>query len=119
MEFSRRAGIERRGGVRYPATAAGGTDPGRRDIAGICDGLRLADRRDHLESRYLGAWYYYIELSYPDWLGDWSRPDEPDDARPVGDIGCRLEPGARGRQIAAFLPVGRFHPRGLPAVRDE
>jgi len=51
--------------------------PGRPDSAGrqyvrVCDGLRPARCRDHLESRHLVSRPALVEFAHPDWIDHWS-----------------------------------------------
>jgi hypothetical protein len=79
--------------------------------AGFRDGLRLADRRDHLESRHVVVRTAVVELAYADRLDHRRRPDEPTDARHRRHEWRGLESGARRRQVLAVLAAGRLSSR--------
>src|ERR1700736_3724006 len=68
LQFSRRPAVERGSGVRHHLPAASGIDPAGRQLRRVCDGLRAADRRDHLEPRNLVSGSPGIELAYTDRL---------------------------------------------------
>jgi phosphate/sulfate permease len=53
LELPRRAGLDRRGGVRHHLAAAGRADPAGRQRRRLRHGVRAADRGDHLEPRHL------------------------------------------------------------------
>ena len=85
----------RRGRVRHRLAAAGRTDPAGRLERRLCDGVRAADRGDHLEPRHLVSRPAGLELAHPDRLDHRRRHRQRADARPRRHLRRRLDAGRR------------------------
>ena len=105
-----------RGRLRHRLAAAGRADPAGRQRRRLRDGVRAADRRDHLESRHLVARPAGLELAHADRLDHRRRHRQRADARPRRHLGRRLDQGDRDRLLAAALAAVRLLHGGAPAA---
>ena len=118
FQFSWSAAVERCRCFRHYFAPAGGADPSGWQFGRVCDGVRVADRCDHLES---GTWYLGLPAS--------SSHTLIGSIIGVGHRQClwctaRMEPrtstgGRRPMSERRFSSFRRLFCRGAVVARDE
>ena len=119
LEPHRGARVERRRRLRHRLAAAGRTHHAGGLERRLRDGVRLADRRDHLEPRHMALRHPGLELAHADRLDRRRRRHQRAVARPGRHRGRRLGPGDEDRRSPALLAAVRFRPLGAAAPPDE
>jgi hypothetical protein len=117
LQLPRRARVERCSGVRHHLAAAGGADPAGRIERGLCHGVRVIDRRNHLESRHLVARAAGLVIAHLDRLDPRRRHRQRAHAWTRRHQRCGLGAGNQSRLFAAVVPVDRVRLCGAAAGR--
>ena len=110
LESPRRAGFDRRGGLRHRLAAAGRAHSSGRLRRGLRDGVCAAHFRDHLEPGHLVARHSRFEFAHPDRFDRRRRRRQRAHPRPERHRRRGLGPGHQGRRGALVLAAVRLCP---------
>src|SRR5262245_47525345 len=112
MELHWCPGLDRRGRLRHHFSSSGRTDSSGGQPGRICDGLRTAHRRDHLEHWNLVPWPSRVEFAHHGRFDYRCGHCEPADVDADKHQRRRLRPGTERGEIAAD-----FSSHGIPHSR--